>query len=406
MGLQIVGENKQENTFDVIVIGAGIVGLSCAYYLSKEKKRVLVLEKEDVGSGTSSACDHMILLQSKAPGLPVQLAMRSLELYRSLAKELSDDIELETRGGMIVVDKEEQLPIIEDFVTKQRKTGLAIEFLYKKLIKKKQPFLTEAVFAATYCADDSQVNPLKTMYALTKACLRQGVVLRRNAEVTELARTNLSWKVSTSGNKTFFSECVVVAAGVWTPLLAKFVDLNLPIEPKRGQILVTEPLKPFGETNLWDADYIISKHLAEFQRDEVSRKLGLGFAFSMTRDGNCFIGSTREYVGFDKRTTYEALKALSARAYHFFPKIFEKIRIIRTFAGLRPACADKKYVIGEDPANPGLFIATGHEGDGIALAPITGKLIADLVCARNLEFDLSQYSPARFRKSVNVVEGV
>ncbi len=394
----------QKSGFDVIVVGAGIIGLSCAYYLSKAGKRILILEKEDIGSGTSGACDHMILLQSKAPGLPVQLAIRSLELYRSLSRELPDAIELETRGGMIVLDRQEQLPVIEDFVSKQAQTGLKIHFLDKKHIKKKQPFLTDSVFAATYCAEDSQVNPLKTMYALAKACIKQGVILKRKAQVTSLDKKTFGWKVSTMGNEEFFASCVVIAAGVWTPFLTKFVELDLPIEPKRGQILVTEPLKPFGDTNLWDADYIISKHLIEFHRDETSRRLGLGFAFSMTRDGNCFIGSTREYVGFDRRTTYEAFKALAARAYHFFPKVFERIRVIRSFAGLRPSCADKKYIIGEDPRNPGLFVATGHEGDGIALAPITGKLISELVCGKALEFDISQYSPSRFQSNVGSKE--
>ncbi|MBC7322717.1 MAG: FAD-dependent oxidoreductase [Acetomicrobium sp.] len=128
------------------------------------------------------------------------------------------------------------------------------------------------------------------------------------------------------------------------------------------------------------------------------RQLGLGFALSRTRKGNYLIGSTREYVGFDRDTTYEAIEAISAKAVSLFPAL-ANVRIIRSFSGLRPACRDGKCVLGEAPQNPGFFVAAGHEGDGIALAPVTGKLLADLVCGRKAELDIAELSPARFRKA-------
>ncbi|MEJ5230250.1 MAG: FAD-binding oxidoreductase [Pseudothermotoga sp.] len=384
------------NGYDCIVIGGGIIGLSCAYQLAKAGKTVLVLERGDIGCGTSGACDHMILLQSKAPGLPLKLAMASLEMYREWQSELRADIEFATRGGMILIDKPEHLQVMEDFVKKQRSIGLKVEILDKRELKKKQPWVSDHVIASTYSAEDSQVNPFRVLFALYQASSKIGVRLIRYATVVEINRKSECWEVKTSTGEIYFSQVIVNAAGVWSREVASCVGLNLPIRPKRGQIIVTEPIQEIGETDAWDANYIISKHLSDFERDEVSKRLGLGFAMSRTHSGNYLIGSTREYVGFNRNTTFEALQAITKRAVELFP-IFSKVRIIRSFAGLRPACDDGKYVIGEDPANPGFFIATGHEGDGIALAPITGKLISQMVCGEKTVFDIDAISPARFR---------
>jgi len=390
---------SRKDGYDAIVIGAGIIGLSCAYYLTKAGKCVLVLERGQVGSGTSGACDEMILLQSKAPGLSLEMAFVSLDIYRSMQAELGEDLEFETRGGMIIIEKAEHLPIMKDFVAKQRSFGLNVEILSKKEAKIKQPFVSDSVVASTYSPDDSQVNPLRVMFALLRAGTRAGMALKRGSEVTSVARTVWdSWEVTTAEGHVYSSDVVVNAAGVWAPRVASLVDLPLPIEPKRGQIVVTEPIHPFAETNVWDSEYIVSKLIPDLPRDERAERLGLGFALSRTRNGNYLIGSTREYVGFDKGTTHEAIEAISAKAVSLFPAL-ANVRIIRSFSGLRPACRDGKCVLGEAPQNPGFFVAAGHEGDGIALAPVTGKLLADLVCGRKAELDIAELSPARFRKA-------
>lgn len=385
------------NGYDCIVIGGGIIGLSCAYQLAKAGKKVLVLEREDIGSGTSGACDHMILLQSKAPGLPLKLAMSSLEIYREWQTELGQDIEFATRGGMILIDKPEHLPIMQDFVSRQRSIGLNVEIIDKKDVRKRQPWISDRVIASTYSPDDSQVNPFKVLFALVQAGSKFGVKVLRNAKVIGLEKKSGFWEVKICSGEVFCSETIINAAGAWSREIALLVDLNIPIRPKRGQIIVTESIDEIGETDAWDANYIISKHISHLERDELSKRLGLGFAMSRTHSGNYLIGSTREYVGFDRNTTYEAFQAITKRAVELFP-IFSKVRIIRSFAGLRPACEDGKYVIGEDSSNPGFFVATGHEGDGIALAPITGKLISDLICGRKPAFDIDEINPSRFHR--------
>lgn len=384
--------------YDVIVIGAGIIGLSTAYQLVKRKKKVLVLEQGEIASGTSGACDHMILLQSKLPGLPLQMALLSLEMYKAWQEELGENLWFETRGGMILIDKEEHLPFMEQFVEKQRAIGLNVTMLDKRQIKMKQPFVSDIVIASTFCPDDSQIDPFSVLRALLKAGSNLGMEVKKFSKVVEIKRYSERWEVRVQNGAVYDSEVLVCAAGVWSREICEMVGLNVPIKPKRGQILVSEPIHPIGETDAWDSDYIIAKHVAHLQKDETAKKLGLGFAMSKTHTGNYLIGSTREYVGFDKSTSLEALVAISKRLVELFP-VFKNVRIIRSFAGLRPASEDGKYVIGEDPKNPGFFVATGHEGDGIALAPITGALITQLICGEKTILPIEGLSPARFRET-------
>ncbi len=164
--------------------------------------------------------------------------------------------------------------------------------------------------------------------------------------------------------------------------------------------MVTEAIPPVGKTNVLSAQYIVSKLRPHTKKksDSPEDRLGLGFAFTGTENGNYLLGSTREDAGFDKTTKPETLTLLARQLKRFFP-IMADIHFIRTFAGFRPSTSDGMPIIGELPGHPGFFIAAGHEGDGIALSPITGRVVADLVERKKPEFNLEKLDPARFLKS-------
>lgn len=384
---------------DAIVIGGGIIGLSVAYYLTSKGKKILLIEKKELGAGASGACDDMILLQSKKPGILLTLAMESLALYRQLAKDLPLEIDLENRGGMVLIETQDQLPLMENFVKEQQKLGLDVTFLDKKDMRKRQPHISEHILAATYSPMDSQVNPLKVMQAFAVAAQNKGLIIKKGFGVSQIVfHKDYHWEVITEDKESFTAEFVVNAAGAWAGLLAKLIELDVPIRPKRGQIAVTEKIPALGETNIWSADYIAMKLNPELAkgRRQILNDLGIGLAMSQTSEGNYFIGGTREFTGFDNSTHFQAITLVIQEATRFFP-ILQNVHVIRTFAGLRPASDDGKPFIGPVADYPGFFMAAGHEGDGIALAPITGKLIAEMITNQPLALDITELSPARLK---------
>ncbi len=383
-------------TYDAVVIGGGIIGLSCTYYLLKKGKSVCLVEKNEIGSGASGACDDMILLQSKAPGISLELAIESLELYRSLPEDLNMDIGFHTRGGMILIDKCEHIDLMNDYVEKQKHYGLDIKIIDKTEVRKKHPYVKENIIASTFGTKDSQVDPMRVLKAFVKNSSDMGMVLNRGKNITEIEKHSSWWKVRFDDESSVETENIIICAGAWSHEVGKLVEVNIPVTSLKGQILVTEQLPPLGKENIWSSDYIVSKLNPELSEgDSTYKKLGIGLSFSQTEDGNYLIGSTREKGIYDKNTTCKAITILTKQITDFFP-ILKGVNIIRTFAGFRPLSQDGKPIISEVKGKEGLFVATGHGGDGVALAPITGKLMSQLVCGERPSIPLEALSIDRF----------
>lgn len=391
---------------DVCIIGGGVMGLATAYYLSKEGKSTALLEKTEIGAGASGACDDMILMQSKKPGFTLSLAMESLEVYHGLTDELGRDIGFETRGGMILIEDEKQLRVMEEFVKKQVACGLDVEIVGKDVMRKKQPHVAPYMLASTYSAGDSQIDPLLLMRAFLYNGKKHGLVALRKAPVEAIERAGDHWIVQAAGGG-INVECdaVVIAAGAWSRQIGKLIDVDIPIEPLKGQIAITEQIAPIGETNAWSAAYIASKLDASIMpdRSEYDKQIGLGFAFSQSISGNYLIGSTREHAGYDKTTALQAITTTVRQACRFFP-IMNSVNIIRTVAGFRPASADGSPIVGEIDGRPGIFIAAGHEGDGIALSPITGRAVAEMICGKGDHRRFEQLNLRRFAVNQGVAK--
>lgn len=386
-----------KKTWDVIIIGGGIIGLACAYYLTRDNKQVLLLEKGDLGEGASTSCDDMIFLQSKKPGILLTMAMESLEMYRKLQKDLPVDIEFESRGGMVLIETASQLAHMEDFVTQQKALGLDVDLLEQKEVRRRSPMVSPHVLASTYSPTDSQVNPLHVMRGFVKMAAQKGLSIKTHTPVINLESPLPGrWKVTTKDGIVFESENVINAAGAWAKELGLMTDLDIPIVPKKGQILVTEAVPSFGETNFWSADYIVMKLNPDFakERDPLLNEMGVGLSMSQAHSGTYFLGGTREFVGFDKGVTRTGLRLILKEATRFFPQL-NKVNVIRTFAGFRPAPADGKPFVGPVLGQPGLYVAAGHEGDGIALAPLTGFAIAEMIAGRKLPYNMEELSPHR-----------
>ena len=383
---------------DVVVIGGGIIGCSIAYNLSKKGKKVILIDRKGIGEETSSACDGGVNLQTKAPGISLKLARRSLQLYEGLAKELDYDIHFEKQGGLVLVDNAELLKLTEQNVKHQLEGGVDVTLVSGDEARRMEPCLSREVIAAAYCPDDSRVSPIRTTIAYATAAVRNGAELRLNTPVTGI----LQEKGCVVGVKTLkediYADQVVVACGVFSPEIGKMVGINVPIKPRKGQLVVTEQTAPCIKHNLMCARYIALKHdpsLATTSSDPFYRK-GVNLFLEQTVDGNILIGSNREWAGVDKHTSYEILAAICEYSTHFVP-FLKDLNIIRTFAGLRPYC-EGGPILGPVDGLDGRVMACGHEGDGIAMAPVTGEIISDFVINGVVTEGIGAYLFSRFSK--------
>jgi sarcosine oxidase subunit beta len=382
---------------DICIIGGGIMGFSSAYYLAKAKKSCVVLEMADIGNGASAACDDMIMMQAKQIGTNLAFGIESLELFEGLSGELNQDVGFRLCGGMVLIDDDIQLKKMETFVARQRSMGLDVRIVENAELFRMQPNVNRAVRASTYCAQDAHIDPLLLLYAYVKNAIQRGVEVIRDATANGIRNTGAHWEVTTHEGHVVQAECVLIAAGAWSRQLGELLDVALPVRPRKGHILITEPIPALSPTHLWSAAYIASK-LGEDtlgKRDPYEEQIGHGFVFSRTHKGNHLLGGSREFKDFDKALDIRTIETILRYAKHYVPRLAD-VHIIRTIANFRPATPDGKAIVGSVDGHPGLFVLTGHEGDGISLAPLMGKSMADMICGRAADKRFEAFNQRRF----------
>lgn len=388
---------------DAVVIGGGIIGCSVAYYLARAGKKPVIIDKRGIGEGTSSACDGFVTMQTKKPGLPLKMAMASAEMYESLSEELGYETQYRRPGGLILIETHEMKAVMEKVVEQQTALGMEVEFLNNEQTRKLEPLVSPNIPAAVHCLLDGDVSPIYTTRAFAKKCAELGGEIMTQTEVTDIVvKDGEVQKVVAKKNGTTVeidTGCVVNAAGVWSPFIGKMVGLEIPVKPRRGHLMVTEAVAPVLQKEILDARYIAIKHDPSLIEKATDPTFALGVSLSMeqTVNGNFLIGSNREFAGYDTNTRFDILKAISEYSTRFIPAI-RNLNVIRTFTGMRPYCEDGVPIVGPVSTVKGFYLATGHEGDGIALAPITGRTVAEMILGQETEFDMTPFSMDRFIK--------
>ncbi|MEY4412108.1 MAG: hypothetical protein RL560_367 [Actinomycetota bacterium] len=373
---------------DAIVIGAGIVGASCALSLTNAGLKVLVIDRGAVSSGTTGAGEGNILVSDKDPGPELTLALRSRDLWFEMQTDVGDFFELEAKGGVVVArgDNSELLKLAEH----QRAHGVDARVVNGAELRDLEPFLDPSFSSGVFYPQDAQCQPMLAAAHVIRTVVARGGAFVSNAKVTKVLVQDKKIRGVETTQGEFLAPIVVNATGTWAGEIAKMAGSDLPIAPRRGFILVTEPTKKYVFHKVYDSDYVanVASSDADLQTSTVVEG---------TRSGTILIGASRERVGFDGTMNIEILRRLAAQATSLFP-VLRDVQLLRAYRGFRPYAPDHLPVVGEDSLVKGLWHSAGHEGAGIGLAPGSAALITDAILGRPSFMDGTAFSPARFAK--------
>ncbi|MGZ4279714.1 MAG: NAD(P)/FAD-dependent oxidoreductase, partial [Solirubrobacteraceae bacterium] len=367
----------------------GVVGAACAHAAARAGLDVLVVERAGLAAGTSGAGEGNLLVSDKAPGPELDLALLSLGLWEDVAGEQLADIELERKGGLVTAASADALAGLATLGAGQAEAGVEVVPVSGGDLHEHEPALAEGLAGGALYPQDAQLQPMLATAALLAGARARGARVRTATELVGIERRPdgaVRGAVLPSGSVA--TEAIVNAAGVWAPEVARLAGAGLPVAPRRGAVLVTEPLPPVVRHKVYAADYVA----AVASGDE---GLLVSPVVEGTRSGTVLIGSSRERVGFESVVPVAVLRALAAAAVALFP-VLGGVRAMRAYHGFRPYCPDHLPVIGEDPRVPGLWHASGHEGAGVGLATGTAALIAGGLTGTTPPLDPRPFDPARF----------
>ncbi|AUG76204.1 FAD-dependent oxidoreductase [Kitasatospora sp. MMS16-BH015] len=372
-----------------MVIGAGVVGAACAYYAARAGLAVAVVDRGPVAGGTTGAGEGNLLVSDKEPGPELDLALYSTGLWRELAAELGEAVEYEPKGGLVVASGEAGMAALRKFAAHQAEVGVESAEIAGERLRELEPHLAEGLAGGFHYPQDAQVQPALAAAHLLRAARAAGAALYLGEAVTAV-RTGADGAVTgvVTERRTIEAPAVVNAAGTWGGELAELAGVRLPVMPRRGFVLVTEPLPRVVRHKVYAADYVadVASGSAALQTSAVVEG---------TPAGPVLIGASRERVGFDRTLSVEVLHRLAANAVKLFPVLAE-VTVQRAYRGFRPYLPDHLPAVGADARVAGLYHACGHEGAGIGLAPATGRLIADQLTGQPPALDLTPFRPDRF----------
>jgi glycine/D-amino acid oxidase-like deaminating enzyme len=365
---------------EVVVVGAGIVGAATARELAVRGVDVLLLDAGDVSAGTTGLGEGNVLCSDKDLGPELDLCVAG----RALFDELGEEARIRRKGALVVHPEASTWAAEGERVARLQAAGVESRLVAADEIAELEPLLTGPIEGASFFPGDLQCDPR----AIARALAREVPDVRIHSRVARI--TTSSPRVTgvvLDGGERIEAGAVVVAAGPWSAALAASAGLGLPVEPRRGQLV-----RLAGPADVRHK-VVDGSYLASVVSDAAD--LQVTTVVETTWEGDVLVGSSRERRGFDASVDEAVTEAMIARASRLFPGLAERPRAA-AWAGLRPWLPDHLPAIGASAAIEGLWAATGHEGAGVALGPITGRLVAQAYCGEPVAVDLAPFDPDRF----------
>jgi glycine oxidase len=363
--------------FDVVIIGSGVIGQAIAFELVVRGASVTLLDCRGAGLGATQASAGMLVPYIEGfrnPLLPI--AAKSLEMYDSFVERLSRDAGMGIgycrTGSLQVATADESLDELKSLAGSARNAAVDCELLDAKSARALEPQLTPEVAGALFFPSHGFVVAADLSGALSAAAIKHGVRVRVPARVTGIAQREDLIEVQLDNDRVT-SRHVVLAAGAWSGQIAIAGVPGLPVKPVRGQLLQLASDGHALKQIVWGSRC----YLVPANRETI------------------LVGATVEDAGFDERTTVAGVRDLLDAACDLVPRLWQA-SFVGARVGLRPSTDDELPIIGRSAKIPGLVFATGHYRNGVLLAPLTARAVADLVLDNREDPLLSITSPQRF----------
>ncbi|HEX7737956.1 MAG TPA: glycine oxidase ThiO [Ktedonobacteraceae bacterium] len=368
------------HTTDVAIIGGGVIGSALAYFLRKTGAEVLVLERAEIAAESSSAAAGLLspLGALESPGAFTDLIMASRALILQLMPELEElsgtSMEYRRRGSLRTASSAQEAARLREQMGFWETLGWQLAWLTGDEARLREPALSGTIEGAVYAEQEGSIKAAGVTRTYAGAARRLGARFLEHTEVTGLERSGSRvLGLRTATGETISCAQLVIAAGAWSTMPGAWLQLTIPVQPARGQILALKQLATPLQHILFDEHvYLIPKP-----------------------DETIFVGATVEYVGFDKQNTAGGISQLLASAIQLAPTLAET-PIARTWAGLRPWSADGRPILGRAPGWENVVLATGHSGIGFETSAITGQSLAKLLTSGQTPAIIQPFGLERF----------
>ncbi len=364
-------------SFDVVIVGGGIVGAACAASLSSAGLSVCVIEAVGIASGTTAAgMGHIVVMDDSEAQFA--LTQYSQRLWNELMPELPKLAEFENCGTIWVATDDDEMAEVRRKNGFYAERGIRSEILDESSLRAAEPNLRPGLAGGLYVEGDSVVYQLFATRFLFEKAKQNGAELILGKKAVEIAAN----AVTLSDGTTIGCGKVVNAAG---PAAAE-LSPGLQLANRKGHLVITERYPDFARHQLVELGYLKSAHGRA--SDSVA------FNVQPRNTGQILLGSSRQFGVEGGEIDREILRRMTARAFEYMPGL-RKLSAVRVWTGFRPATPDNLPYIGKLPENDNIYIASGHEGLGITTSLGTGELIADAILGRQSAIPMEPYSPGR-----------
>jgi D-hydroxyproline dehydrogenase subunit beta len=371
-----------EVAFDVVVIGAGIVGAACADECARRGMRVAIVDREFEGSGaTAAGMGHIVVMDDSEAQFA--LTRYSQQLWQKLRPELPDDVEYEQCGTIWVATDEEEMAEVRRKYEYYTTRGVPVQVLDAKSLKQLEPNLRDGMSGGLLVAEDAVLYPPCAARFLAERAQKYSTTLRIGFSVIQIGDSC----VRLSDGSKIRGKIILNAAGADAPMLTPEIE----IRKRKGHLVITDRYPGFLRHQLVELGYLKNAHAVS--SDSVA------FNVQPRRTGQVLIGSSRQFGAEHKAVDHEIVARMLQRAQEYMPGL-KSMLAIRTWTGFRAATPDKLPLIGPWHADKSVFLATGHEGLGITTSLATARLLADQITGSKPEIPIEPYLPSRAAKEL------